>query len=160
WLAAPMPDSLRHGLIGLALAAVLLTWAIYRVLLRMVLNPLLDSGHLLRGIAAGDLTTVIEVWTRDEIGQLFQGLKDTQDSRQSMIAMARERTGPLVDATRDHAAGNQVSDVRTQPKAGTFRQTAASTEALASSTRQTADTARQAIQLAGEASGVAASGGQ
>src|SRR5690606_32004229 len=40
------------------------------------------------------------------------------------------------------------------------QQTAASIEELASSTRQNADNARQANQLAGEASGVAASGGQ
>ncbi|GAA0778511.1 hypothetical protein GCM10009108_15590 [Castellaniella ginsengisoli] len=160
WLAAPMPDSLRHGLIGLALAAVLLTWAIYRVLLRMVLNPLLDSGHLLRGIAAGDLTAVIEVWTRDEIGQLFQGLKDTQDSLQTMISMVLERTGRMVDGAREIAAGNQDLNDRTQQQAAALQQTAASIEELASSTRQNADNARQANQLAGEASGVAASGGQ
>src|SRR5690606_41609577 len=52
-LAGPLPDALRGGLIGLALAAALLAWLVYQVLLRMVLNPLLDSGQLLRRIEIG-----------------------------------------------------------------------------------------------------------
>ena len=160
WLAAPVPEPLRSGLIGLGLASILLAWLIYRALLRMVLNPLLDSGQLLRRIADGDLTASIEVWTRDEIGQLFQGLKDTQESLRTMIALVLERTGRMVQGARAIAAGNQDLNARTEQQAAALQQTAASIEELASTTRQNADNARQANQLAGQASGVASDGGR
>ena len=160
WLAAPVPEPLRSGLIGLGLASILLAWLIYRALLRMVLNPLLDSGQLLRRIADGDLTASIEVWTRDEIGQLFQGLKDTQESLRTMIALVLERTGRMVQGARAIAAGNQDLNARTEQQAAALQQTAASIEELASTTRQNAGNARQANQLAGQASGVASDGGR
>jgi len=160
WFGAPMPAPLRGGLIGLALTAVLLAWLVYRVLLRMVLNPLLDSGQLLHRIAAGDLTASIEVWTQDEIGQLFQGLKNTQESLRAMIAMVLERTGRMVQGAREIASGNQDLNARTEQQAAALQQTAASIEELASTTRQNADNARQANQLAGQASGVATDGGR
>ncbi|HET8702907.1 methyl-accepting chemotaxis protein [Castellaniella sp.] len=159
-LAGPLPDALRGGLIGLALAAALLAWLVYQVLLRMVLNPLLDSGQLLRRIAAGDLTASIEVWTRDEIGQLFQGLRDTQNSLRTMIAMVLERTARMIHGSREIAAGNQDLNARTEQQAAALQQTAASIEQLACTTRQNADNARQANQLAGEASSVATDGGR
>ncbi|MDY0310103.1 MAG: methyl-accepting chemotaxis protein [Castellaniella sp.] len=160
WLAPPLPVNLRTSLIGLALAAILLTWLVYRVLLRMVLNPLRDSGQLLHRIAAGDLTASIEVWTQDEIGQLFQGLKNTQDSLRDMIAMVLERTGRMVQGAREIAAGNQDLNMRTEQQAAALQQTAASIEELASTTRQNADNARQANALASQASDVATTGGQ
>ncbi len=160
WLAAPVPEPLRSGLIGLGLASILLAWLIYRALLRMVLNPLLDSGQLLRRIADGDLTASIEVWTRDEIGQLFQGLKDTQESLRTMIALVLERTGRMVQGARAIAAGNQDLNARTEQQAAALQQTAASIEELANTTRQNAGNARQANQLAGQASGVASDGGR
>ncbi|MFC4298131.1 methyl-accepting chemotaxis protein [Castellaniella hirudinis] len=160
WLAPQMPANLRSGLIGLTLAAVLLTWLVYRVLLRMVLHPLRDGGQLLHKIAAGDLTTPIEVWTRDEIGQLFLGLKSTQDSLRAMITMVLERTGRMVQGAREIAAGNQDLNARTEQQAAALQQTAAGIEELASTTRQNADNAREANQLAGQASDVATDGGQ
>ena len=160
WLAPPLPAGLRGGLIGLALTAVLLAWLVYRVLLRMVLNPLLDSGQLLHRIAGGDLTASIEVWTRDEIGQLFQGLKNTQESLRAMITMVLERTGRMVQGAREIAAGNQDLNARSEQQAAALQQTAASIEELASTTRQNADHARLANQLAGQASNVATDGGQ
>ncbi|CDM23435.1 methyl-accepting chemotaxis protein [Castellaniella defragrans] len=159
WLAPPMPAPLRGGLIGLGLAAILLAGMVYRILLRMILNPLLDGGQLLHRIAAGDLTSTIEVWTRDEIGQLFQSLKDTQDSLRTMIAMVLERTGHMIEGAREIAAGNQDLSARTEQQAAALQQTAASIEELACTTRQNADNARQANQLAEEASGVATDGG-
>ncbi|CAM5189845.1 Methyl-accepting chemotaxis protein I OS=Castellaniella defragrans (strain DSM / CCUG 39792/ 65Phen) OX=1437824 GN=BN940_04826 PE=3 SV=1 [Castellaniella denitrificans] len=155
-----MPADLRGGLIGLALAAILLAWLVYRILLRMVLNPLRDGGQLLHRIAAGDLTASIEVWTQDEIGQLFQGLKRTQDSLRTMIAMVLERTGRMVQGAREIAAGNQDLNTRTEQQAAALQQTAAGIEELASTTRQNADNARQANELAGQASGVATDGGR
>jgi methyl-accepting chemotaxis protein len=111
-------------------------------------------------VAQGDLSSSIEVRSRDETGQLLQGIKEMIFSLRDTVSRVRNGTENIVTASRQIAAGNLDLSSRTEEQAASLEQTAASMEQLTSTVRQNADNARQANQLAENAASVALGGGR
>ena len=142
---------------GLAIIlGALLSW---RLTAGIVL-PLQAAVAVARRVAAGDLSSTIEVTSSDETGQLLQGIKDMNLALQDTVSRVRNGTDSIVTASRQIAAGNLDLSSRTEQQAASLEQTAASMEQLTSTVKQNADNARQANQLAENASSVALGGGQ
>ena len=110
-------------------------------------------------VAAGDLTSRIEVTTRDEMGQLLQALKTMNENLARTVGTVRSGTGTITVAANEVAAGNQDLSSRTEQQASSLEETASSMEELTSTVKQNADNARQANVLADAASQVAQRGG-
>ncbi|MBC7444231.1 MAG: MCP four helix bundle domain-containing protein, partial [Polaromonas sp.] len=119
-----------------------------------IVRPLGQALQVAQTVAAGDLTTWIEVTTSDEAGQLLQALKDMNTSLVGIVGQVRQGTDTIATASGQIAAGNQDLSSRTEEQASSLEETAASMEELTSTVKQNADNARQANQLAVSASSV------
>ncbi|WP_306391988.1 methyl-accepting chemotaxis protein [Telluria beijingensis] len=142
------------GLLALALAAAIAIW-----ITRSITRPVARALEVANTVAAGDLTSRIEVTARDETGQLLQALKTMNASLARTVGAVRSGTDAIAVAAGQVAAGSQDLSSRTEQQAGALEETASSMEELTSTVRQNADNARQATVLAASASGVAARGG-
>jgi methyl-accepting chemotaxis protein len=148
--------NLMLALAGLAivLGAVGAWW-----LTRSITQPISSAVKIAQTVAGGDLTSRIEVTSKDETGQLMQALKDMNDSLVGIVGNVRQGTDTIATASNQIAAGNHDLSSRTEQQASSLEETAASMEELTSTVKQNADNARQANQLAVSASGVAVKGG-
>ncbi len=125
-----------------------------------IVKPLHDAVAVAQRVAQGDLGSSVEIKSRDETGQLLQGIKEMIFSLRDTVSRVRNGTENIVTASRQIAAGNLDLSSRTEEQAASLEQTAASMEQLTSTVRQNADNARQASQLAENAAAVAVGGGQ
>src|SRR5665811_1289521 len=142
------------GVLILALGAVCAL-----LISRSITRPLAEAIKVAQTVAAGDLTSRIEVKSADETGQLMQALKDMNDSLVKVVGEVRSGTDTIATASSQIAAGNMDLSSRTEQQASSLEETAASMEELTSTVKQNADNARQANQLAVSASSVAIRGG-
>ncbi|MHB1334276.1 MAG: methyl-accepting chemotaxis protein [Sulfuriferula sp.] len=143
-------------LTGLALLlGGLAAWLITRSITR----PINRAVKVAQTVAGGDLTSQIEVTSKDETGQLLQALKDMNDSLSRIVGQVRTGTDTIATASSQIAAGNLDLSSRTEEQASSLEETASSMEELTSTVKQNADNARQANQLATTASDIAVKGG-
>jgi len=138
-----------------AIAAVLIGWLITR----SITVPVNHAVALAQTVAAGDLSSRIEVQSQDEIGSLMQALKDMNQSLNDIVGQVRVSTDEIATATGEVATGNMDLSSRTEQQASALEETASSMEELTSTVKQNSDNARQANQLAVSAVDVARQGG-
>ena len=137
------------------LLAVLLAWATTR----SITGPLRDALGVARRVAAGDLTSVIEVSGRDEAADLLMALREMNGGLASMVAQIRSGAESIAVGAGQVAAGNQQLSSRTEEHASSLEETASTLEEFTTTVRQNAEHAKQASQLAAGASLTAEKGG-
>ncbi len=156
--AATYNDTVRLmwglGVVALGLAAFVAWW-----ITRSITGPVQRALEVANTVAAGDLTSRIEVTTRDEAGQLLQALKTMNENLARTVGTVRTGTDTIGVAAAEVAAGSQDLSARTEQQASSLEETASSMEELTSTVKQNADNARQANVLAEAASQVAQRGG-
>jgi methyl-accepting chemotaxis protein len=133
-------------------AAVLIT--------RSVVRPLNRAVEVARTVAAGDLTSRIDVQGNDEASQMMAALKDMNASLARLVSDVRTGSIEIAGAASEIASGNLELSSRTEQQAGSLEETASSMEEMTSTVRQNAENALQANQLAANASEVARKGGE
>ncbi|HVK93403.1 MAG TPA: methyl-accepting chemotaxis protein [Noviherbaspirillum sp.] len=127
---------------------------------RSITTPLNQAVAVASRVATGDLTSQIDEKSRDEIGQLFNALRQMNSSLAEIVGNVRVGTESISVASREIAAGNTDLSSRTESQASSLEETASSMEELTSTVRQNAENARQANQLVVSASDVAIRGGE
>jgi methyl-accepting chemotaxis protein len=142
------------GAIALALAAAIAWWSTLSIT-----RPMRRALDVADTVAAGDLTSRIDVTTTDETGRLLQALKSMNESLANTVGTVRRGTDAIATAAAQVASGNLDLSARTEQQASALEQTASSMEELTSTVKQNADNARQANQLADQAASVAGRGG-
>jgi methyl-accepting chemotaxis protein len=147
----------------LMLVVQLIAWIIMLALAffvgRSIIRPLNNSIAVAKHVASGDLTSNIEVKSRDETGQLLQALKDMNESLVGIVSDVRNTSDSIGTAAQQIAAGNRDLSQRTEQQASSLEETASSMEELTSTVKQNAENAKQANQLAANASDIAIKGG-
>jgi methyl-accepting chemotaxis protein len=113
-----------------------------------IVRPIRYAVRVARTVADGDLSSEIQIRTRDEIGQLSAALKDMNTSLISIVSEVRKGTDSIGTASQEIAAGNLDLSERTERQAGSLEETASSMEELTSTVKQNAANASQANQLA------------
>ena len=146
-------------IIALTVVALLMVVAIRFALRGLIVQPLADATACFERIAAGDLSESINVFSRNEIGRLFAGIKRMQDSMSTMVKAVHSSTESIDTGAREIAMGNTDLSQRTEQQAASLQETASSMEQLTGTVRQNAENARQASQLAVNASDIATRGG-
>ena len=130
----------------------------YLTLSRAIGRPLAEAlGHF-DAIAGGDLRRPVVVASRDEMGQLLEGIAKMQRSLTETVRSVRGGSESIATATRQIAAGNTDLSSRTEEQASALQETASSMEQLTGTVKQNADNARQASSLAANASEIANKG--
>ncbi|HYD60893.1 MAG TPA: methyl-accepting chemotaxis protein [Noviherbaspirillum sp.] len=153
-------ENSRYLMIGLGLLATLAGIGFALWITGSIARPLNEAVAVARRVADGDLTTRIDVKTKDETGQLLQALKDMISSLAGTVGQVRAGTQMIATASGEIASGNADLSARTEAQASSLEETASSMEELTSTVKQNAENARQANQLVVSASDVAVRGGQ
>lgn len=125
-----------------------------------VTRPLNSAITIARTVASGDLTTKINVVSKDETGQLMLALKDMNENLMRIVTQVRNGTDAIATGSNQIAAGNLDLSSRTEQQASALEETASSMEEITSTVKQNADNAKQANQLAASASDIAVKGGE
>ncbi len=152
--------SARTLVILLALAAVVLGVLVAWFITRSVTRPLEEAGQVAARVADGDLTSRIEVTTKDETGLLLQSMKTMNDNLKDMVGKINATASSVATGAGQISAGNINLSQRTEEQAASLEETASSMEELTSTVKQNADNARQANQLAAAAREQAEKGGE
>ena len=152
-------DSTRSLLVIMGLSAVVVGIGFSWWIARSITSPMSEAVNVAQRVAAGDLTSHIEVRSKDETGQLLQALKDMNGALVNIVSEVRNGTETIASASQQIASGNADLSSRTEEQASSLEETASSMEELTSTVKQNADNARQANQLAVSASEVAVKGG-
>ncbi|MCB1921673.1 MAG: HAMP domain-containing protein [Candidatus Competibacteraceae bacterium] len=126
-----------------AIGLVIIRWIV-----RSILKPLANMGTIASRIADGDLTTVIQVTSQDEIGQLLRAMQTMSSNLQRIVGQIAQSTSQVGSAATEIAQGSADLAQRTEEQASALEETAASMEELTSTVRQSADNAERANQLA------------
>jgi methyl-accepting chemotaxis protein len=147
-------------MLALGAAALALAATIAYLITVSITRPVAQALQVADTVAAGDLTSRIEVSRRDEMGQLLAALKKMNESLVRTVSTVRSGTETIASASTEVAEGTRDLSARTEQQAGSLEETASSMEELTSTVKQNADNARQANVLAEAASNVAQRGGQ
>jgi len=160
--AADIQQQYKSGrmlLIMLGLAAIAMgifaAWWITRTITR----PINAAVKVAETVSSGDLTSDIQVNSKDETGQLMHALRTMNSNLVNIVGQVRNGTDLMATASSEIAAGNQDLSSRTEEQASSLEETASSMEELTSTVRFNAENARQANALAISASEIASRGG-
>ncbi|VVE54338.1 methyl-accepting chemotaxis protein [Pandoraea communis] len=137
-------------------AGIVAAWSVTRSITR----PLARAVEVAERVAQGDLSSRIDVTSRDETGQLMAALKHMNESLDQIVRRVRSGTAAIASASGQLLSGNTDLSARTEEQAASLEETASSMEQLTATVRQNADNARQARQLASNASDIAGEGGR
>jgi len=153
-------ENLRALMVVLALIGVAVGMLLGWLVTRGIVRPLEQAVTAARQVAAGDLTTDIQVATRDETGDLMGALKTMNESLARIVKDVRDGCESIASASSQIAQGNADLSQRTEEQASSLEETAASMEQLTSTVQQNANNASEADRLVNQASTVAVRGGE
>ncbi|WP_088141361.1 methyl-accepting chemotaxis protein [Achromobacter xylosoxidans] len=153
-------ETLRAVMIVLAVIGVAVGMLLGWLVTRGIVRPLEQAVTAARQVAAGDLTTDIQVATRDETGDLMGALKTMNESLARIVKDVRDGCESIASASSQIAQGNADLSQRTEEQASSLEETAASMEQLTSTVQQNANNASEADRLVNQASTVAVRGGE
>ncbi|TDQ89895.1 methyl-accepting chemotaxis protein [Paraburkholderia silvatlantica] len=147
--------------IGVVIAVALVLVVAIRFAIRgLIVQPLADAVTCFERIAHGDLSRPVTVYSENEIGRLFGGIKRMQESLVTLVSAVHTGASSIDVGAREIAMGNTDLSQRTEQQAASLQETASSMEQLTGTVRQNAENARQASQLAVNASDIATRGGE
>lgn len=168
-------QEMSNILMVVSLLAVVIAVFIAFLITRAITRPLSMAVMVSELIAAGDLTTDIQVTSRDETGQLLQTMQTMATQLKTIVGEVTQATSTVNLAAAEIAQGSADLSQRTEEQAAALEETAASMEQLTSTmkqstassmeqltgmVRQSTDNAGQANQLAAAARAQAEQGGQ
>jgi methyl-accepting chemotaxis protein len=155
-------DGARRLALALLLVALMVGAALATAITRSMLSQLggepWEAAKVVRAVAAGDLTTRIDV-RQGDTSSLMAQLAEMQSSLARVVASVRDSSESVATATEQIARGNSDLSGRTEQQSSALQETSASMEELGATVKQNATNAQQADQLAHQASEVAARGG-
>jgi len=139
---------------------VLLGSLVMLAIARQTTGAIAKAVKVAETVAAGDLTSQIDIRSTDETGQLLTALRAMNQSLVTMVSSVRQSSETIATGSSQIATGNADLSSRTEMQASNLEETAASMEELTSTVQQNAETSREAARIAREAKLAAEEGGQ
>jgi methyl-accepting chemotaxis protein len=160
--AAAMKASERDTLARAVTAAVFMAFAVVLVwlMLRSITQPLQRAVGIAESLAKGDLSVQVHVDSNDELGRLMLALRGTVGQLSSIVGRIKDTSDMVNTASREIAQGNSDLSTRTEEQASALEETSASMQQMTATVGQNAQNAKKVNELAAQASGVAAKGGE
>ena len=158
-LTAVASLQLRYGFVALALLVFVMVTLFWWVR-KMITAPLADATAAAQQLAKGDLTTLLHVGRRDELGQLMQAVNGVAQGLAGIVGTVRGTSERINTAARDIAAGNNDLSARAEAQAGELEQVRASMERFGGSIRANTEHTNEAGTLVNNAAVQASEGGQ
>ena len=134
-----------------AVVAVVLTLGITR--------PLRAAVEVTRRMAEGDMTANIENTSKDEIGQMLNGMKAMLSKLSQVVGEVRGSADALTSAAEEVSATAQAMNQATSEQAASVEETSASVEQMTASITQNGENAKVTDGMAMQAASQASEGG-
>lgn len=144
-------------LVGMAL---LIGVILARRIARSVKHPIDQVIEMAERIASGDLTTVMKVRRRDEVGRLLLAVSTMQQHLSGLVSEIRNRASSIQAASTEVASGNQNLSMRTEHASNSLQAASNSLDRISAQAAQSADSAKEASRLASDAAKAAVEGGK
>jgi len=110
--------------------------------------PLGKAVEVLERVASGDLSTSLDVETKDEVGRMAEALNRAIERLNSTLQQVSDSASNASSSSRQLAAAAETIAAGAQEQAASLEETSASLEEITAAVRQSADNANQASQLA------------
>jgi methyl-accepting chemotaxis protein len=127
---------------------------------RVLVGQLRQAVRVAETVAAGDLTSSIDITSSDETGKLLLALQHMNASLVRIVSQARLATDTIAATSTRIADGNRDLSARTEQQAAALVETTSSIGELTGTAKQNAASASQADALVGSAADVATRGGE
>ncbi|BAN98997.1 methyl-accepting chemotaxis sensory transducer [Plautia stali symbiont] len=125
------------------LAAVVMGW----LLTRSIVHPLNEAVTIASKVAAGDLSSRIEIRSKDETGALMQALQAMNDNLLTIVSDVRAGSDTIAVASNQISSGNIDLSSRTEQQASSLEETVSAMEQMTATVKHNADNAREANSL-------------
>ncbi|MFL9963528.1 methyl-accepting chemotaxis protein [Paraburkholderia sediminicola] len=143
--------------LGVATTISVVSW---RVLTRQLAAPIDDMSGFATRLAAGDLTTDLEIARHDDLGDVLQALNQLKANLAAIVYDVRAQITGMLDNAREISSGNVDLARRTELQAASLEETAATMDELTTTVQANADASVRAPDLARDAQAAAAEGGK
>jgi methyl-accepting chemotaxis protein len=144
------------GLIIAFIVAVIITI----FLTRMITQALSKGVRFARELAEGNLVASLEVYQKDEIGQLAQAMRDMQERLQNIVAEVKAAGGNVASGSQEMSSSAQEMSQGATEQASSTEEVSSSMEEMDSNIQQNADNAGQTEKIAQKAAEDAERGGK
>ncbi|MEI8031133.1 MAG: MCP four helix bundle domain-containing protein, partial [Comamonadaceae bacterium] len=104
--AGLVAEAAQRLMLILSLLSSVLTIFFAWFITRSITAPMNEAVAIAEKVAAGDLTSTIEVKTKDETGMLLQALKDMNENLKKIVGEVRSGTEAISSGTKEIATGN------------------------------------------------------
>ncbi len=141
--------------IALALAAGIAFWVT-----RSITGPLNVALNVSNRLAEGDLTTKIEVTSKDETGLLLAAMQNMVGKLSQVVTEVRGASDSLSSASEEVSATAQSISQATSEQAASVEETSASVEQMSASINQNTENAKVTDGMASKAAKEATEGGE
>jgi methyl-accepting chemotaxis protein len=110
--------------------------------------PLGQAVDVLERVADGDLTVMLDVNTKDEVGRMAGALNRAVEKLNTTLQEVSDSAANASSSSQQLAAASEAIASGAQEQAASLEETSASLEQITAAVRQSADNANQAAQLA------------
>jgi methyl-accepting chemotaxis protein len=167
WLTSTAMPALSPGLlsgqirngVAAALALAIAFFLLYLTLQKTLARPMKEATKETQRLARGDLSTMIHVGRRDELGLLIQAINGVCQGLAGIVGNVRKSTDSINISSNGIALGNNDISARTESQASALEQISATMENFTSTARHNSENAHQASTLVASASEQALAGG-
>lgn len=148
------------AILGIAAVIIVVSAVISWRTVRTVTRRLDEAARVAEAVSQGHLVPVADVRSNDETARLMDALRTMVGTLTGIVGNIQGAAAQIHVGSGEISRGNDDLSGRTEQQASQLQQTAAAVELLTATVQQNAESASHANALAGEASGVAAQGGQ
>jgi methyl-accepting chemotaxis protein len=138
----------RAAALGVGAASIVLALVLGAWITRMITVPLREGVQVAERLAEGDLTTRIEVRSKDETGQLLQAMKAMLEKLRQIVGEVQTAASSLTAASGQVSSTSESLSQGTSEQAASVEETTSSLEQMNASIAQNAENSRQTEQMA------------
>jgi methyl-accepting chemotaxis protein len=158
--AAKAYSSARIFMVVFSLLALILGVFAAFLVTKSIVRPLANAVDVAGQIANGDLTTRIDVDSKDETGQLLAAMKNMIEKLKEVVAEVKGAADNVAAGSQQLSAGAQQLSQGATEQASAIEEVSSSMEEMVSNIRQNADNAQQTDKIAVKSAGDAQVGGK
>jgi methyl-accepting chemotaxis protein len=158
--AAEQYGSARLTLIGAVIISLLIATGTGAWILLGISRGLGSAGALAQAVAAGDLTQVAAIHSRDEIGDLVGHINTMVEKLRGVVAEALSAAENVSAGSQELSASAEELSQGSTEQAASTEEASASMEQMAANIKQNADNASQTEKIARQSAGDAQASGE
>ena len=140
--------SLTYTMVVIVMVMMAVSILLGIVISRMISKPVHKLVESADKIADGDLNVVIDIHTKDEVGQLAQAFRKMSDNLNEIMSNIQSASDQVTSGAKHISALSVSLSQGATEQASSVEELTASIEEISSQTRQNAESANQANELA------------